>query len=114
GDRDCDEARLRRHPDPDRPAWRRQDVAGRVGGPGARPEVWTHLPWRHPRRGRDSRTPPDLRWRAAGEGRTGLEGRWQEKPGVDARRDWQSRRRLEGGSVERAAGGARSRTKPNL
>ena len=49
----------------DRAAWRRQDLAGRVGGPGHGPQVRPRGARRRPRRGRDPRSPAHLRRRAA-------------------------------------------------
>ena len=49
----------------------RQDLAGRVGGPGPRPEVRPRRPGRRPRRGRDPRPPADVRRSAPGPHRAG-------------------------------------------
>ena len=65
-EREMDEGRGGRHPDPRRPPRHGQDLARRVDRPGAGPRVRAHQPGRHPRRGRDPRPPAHVRRRAAG------------------------------------------------
>jgi ATP-dependent Lon protease len=50
-----------------RPSRRRQDVAGALDRRVARPQVRACVAWRHARRSRDPRPPPDLHRRAAGQ-----------------------------------------------
>ena len=57
--------RLRRGRAPRRSSRSRQDLARRVGRPRARPQVRPRRPRRRPRRGRDPRSPADVRRRAA-------------------------------------------------
>ena len=97
----------RSHPLPRRASRRRQDVAGRVDRPCARTRVRAHEPRRHPRRGRDPRSPAHLHRRAAGPPRARPARRRHHEPGDPARRGRQARRRLARRSVVRAARGAR-------
>ena len=60
-----DRARLRRDPHPGGASRRRQDLAGRVGRARPRPQLRSCLARRHPRRGRDPRSPAHVRGRAA-------------------------------------------------
>ena len=89
------------------PSRRRQDVAGRVDRPCARARVRAHEPRRHPRRGRDPRSPAHLHRRTAGPPRARPARRRHDEPGDPARRGRQARRRLARRSVVRAARGAR-------
>ena len=106
--------RLGRDPHAGRASGRRQDVARRVRGAGARSQVRPDLARRDPRRGRDPRAPAHLRRRAAGPHRPCLEGGRHEEPGDDARRGRQGRRRLARRPLERAARGARPGAEPHV
>ena len=83
-------------PDPvlRRPSGRRQDLAGEVDRPCARPQVRARLARRHARRGRDSRASPHLHRRAARTDHPGPAPGGIAQPGVHPRRDRQARLRL--------------------
>ena len=95
-------------PVPGGTAWRRQDLAGQVGGAGHGTQLRAHVAGRRARRGGDPRASAHVYRLDARQGDPGHEEGEDLEPAVPAGRGRQARRRLARRSVVGAAGGAGS------
>ena len=103
-----------RHPRPDRPAGRGQELAGQVHRPGDRPEVRPPVPRRRPRRGRDPGPPPDLHRRLSRPDHPDDQAGRDQESGLPPRRGRQDEHGFPRRSGLGAHGGPRPRAEQHL